>query len=84
MFYEKSANSLSFRSVPNLSLCQGPSDIDVKPYIVIYTFLVTLCLYYGGYLFDTFCFCKCEKTSLLWHGFLHMISCFGHTMIVIL
>jgi hypothetical protein len=59
--------------------------ITIVPLIVILsTFLITLCLYYGGYLINSCCFCEDARVADWWHGFLHIISCFGHMMIVFL
>ena len=52
--------------------------------LISFTFLTVLYLYYGGYWMRKYCFDPDPNLGEMWHAFIHMISCFGHVMIVVL
>ncbi len=52
--------------------------------VVVCTFVSVIYLYYGGYWMEQYCFCANQEQAEMWHGLVHMISCFGHNMIVLL
>jgi len=52
--------------------------------LIVYTFIVTLYLYYIGFLYNSYCFCENPIVANMWHSFLHLVSCIGHGMIVCL
>ena len=59
------------------------NDISAERlYVIVFTFLVVLYLYYGGYWMKRYCFDP--EHGELWHAYVHMISCVGHTMIILL
>ena len=52
--------------------------------LISFIFLTVLYLYYGGYWMSKYCFDSDKALGEMWHAFVHMLSCFGHVMIVIL
>lgn len=66
--------------------CREPGDIEklVHGVLIVYTFIVTIFLYYFGYLYKKYCFCENREVANIWHSFLHLVSCIGHGMIICL
>lgn len=52
--------------------------------IIILTFLGTIFLYYYGYLTNSYCFHENMYSSQLYHTLIHVLSCLGHSLIVII
>jgi hypothetical protein len=52
--------------------------------ITIWTFLITIYLFYYGYMNNTLCYHSDKKISNYTHSLLHVISSFGHILIVLL
>lgn len=60
-------------------------DIDIFYILsIIATFLITIYLYYFGYLCKKYCFCENKEIANIWHSILHIISSIGHGLIVFL
>lgn len=56
-----------------------------NPYItmtIISTFLLTIYLYYYGYLHNKYCYHPDEPIANLYHSFLHLVSFIGHVLII--
>jgi hypothetical protein len=51
---------------------------------IITTFLATIYLFYYGYCSSKYCFCEDVTVANYYHSFLHVISSFGHLLIIIL
>ena len=51
---------------------------------IITTFLTTIYLFYYGYFFSKYCFCEDAIIANYYHSILHVISSFGHLLIIIL
>jgi len=51
---------------------------------IIYTFVLTIYLYYFGFLHKKYCFHENKMVANIWHSFLHLVSCIGHILIVLL
>lgn len=52
--------------------------------IIITTFLLTIYLYFYGYLYNNYCFCDDNIIANYYHSFLHVLSSLGHICIIIL
>ena len=50
---------------------------------IVSTFVVTVYLFYYGYMTNTYCYDKKKTTQLHYHSLLHLISSFGHHLIVL-
>ena len=50
---------------------------------IVSTFAVTVYLFYYGYMTNTYCYDKKKTTQLHYHSLLHLISSFGHHLIVL-
>lgn len=66
--------------------CLRPIDCKQSVYIIliISTFMITIYLYYYGYLNTKYCFCENKQVANLYHSFLHFVSALGHILIVLL
>lgn len=66
--------------------CLRPIDIKQVVYMItiVSTFLITIYLYYFGYLNTKYCFCEDKEIANLYHSFLHFVSCIGHVLIVLM
>lgn len=53
-------------------------------FFIISTFLLTVFLFYYGYLTDTFCYDPNPNYASGYHSLLHLISCIGHNLIIVL
>jgi len=53
-------------------------------FLIIFTFLSTIVLYYYGYFFKCFCYCDDPLQANLFHSFMHCVGSFGHCCIVLL
>jgi hypothetical protein len=51
--------------------------------LIVSTFAATIYLFYYGYLTETYCYDKRKTTQLNYHSLLHLISSFGHHLIVL-
>ena len=70
MFIEKSlVKNLCFHIICRLGL-------------IITTFLLTIYLYYYGYLYNKYCYHPEIAIANLYHNFLHLMSFIGHTLII--
>jgi hypothetical protein len=58
--------------------------INIKSIIIIVTFLAVVFLYGYGYLKNDYSFHPSPNVSQMYHGLLHLISSFGHHVIIIL
>jgi hypothetical protein len=52
--------------------------------VIISTFLLTIFLYYYGYLHSCLCFSDDIQQANWFHSFMHCVSCAGHCCIVVL
>ena len=50
--------------------------------LIIYSFIFTLLLFYGGLYLEEFCYCK--KYGNHWHVIVHLLTIIGHIGIIIL
>lgn len=50
--------------------------------IIMYTFIFTLILFYGGLYLKEYCYCK--KYGTYWHMIVHLLTIIGHIGIIIL
>lgn len=61
------------------------SDMDIFYVLsIIATFLITIYLYYFGYICKKYCYCENKEIANIWHSGLHIISSIGHGLIVFL
>ena len=64
------------------------TGFDTRQYIlsflIIFTFLSNIFLYYYGYLYCCFCFSEEQCSSELTHSLLHCLGSFGHCCVVLL
>uniref|UniRef100_A0A6C0DAT2 Uncharacterized protein n=1 Tax=viral metagenome TaxID=1070528 RepID=A0A6C0DAT2_9ZZZZ len=51
---------------------------------IVSTFLITIYLYYFGYINRQYCFCEDNEIANQYHSFLHLVSSFGHILIILL
>jgi len=51
---------------------------------IVTTFLLTIYLYFYGYLYSNYCFCEDNIIANYYHSFLHVLSSLGHICIIIL
>ena len=62
--------------------------IDTKQIVymisIVSTFLITIYLYYFGYLNTKYCFCEDKQTANIYHSLMHFVSSFGHILIVLM
>ena len=56
---------------------------EIEILMIVFTFVCVLYLYYGGYRTKSFCFSEIREQADMWHAFLHLLVCFGHSMIVL-
>lgn len=52
--------------------------------LVLLTFFITIYLYCYGYYNNQYCFDKDRNIANFYHAFLHLVSCYGHNLIIIL
>jgi len=66
--------------------CSKPINMKKILYIIsiVSTFLITIYLYYFGYLQSQYCFCQDRQIANMYHSFLHFISSMGHVLIVLM
>jgi len=66
--------------------CLRPIDTKQVVYIIsiISTFLITIYLYYFGYLNTKYCFCEDKQISNKYHSFIHFVSSFGHILVILM
>jgi hypothetical protein len=66
--------------------CLRPFDTKQIVYIIsiVSTFLITVYLYYFGYLQCQYCFCEDKQIANQYHSFLHFVSSAGHVLIVLM
>jgi hypothetical protein len=66
--------------------CLRPIDTKQMVYIIsiVFTFLITIYLYYFGYLQCQYCFCEDKQIANQYHSFLHFVSSVGHVLIVLM
>jgi len=50
--------------------------------IILYSFIFSILLFYGGYYLTEFCYC--ETYGNIWHSFIHLLCVIGHTLIIFL
>ena len=50
--------------------------------LIIYSFIFTLLLFYGGLYLEEFCYCKYYGNN--WHMIVHLLTIIGHIGIIIL
>jgi hypothetical protein len=46
------------------------------------SFIYVIYLYYFGYYNNKYCFDKNKKNQMKWHALLHLVSSFGHNLII--
>ena len=56
----------------------------IASFLIIFTFLSTIVLYYYGYFYKCFCFCDDQLAANYFHSFMHCVGSFGHCCIVFL
>jgi hypothetical protein len=66
--------------------CLRPIDYKQIIYMIsiVSTFLITIYLYYFGYLQNQYCFCKDKQIANMYHSFLHLISSLGHVLVILM
>jgi len=66
--------------------CLRPIDTKQIVYIIsiISTFLITIYLYYFGYLNAKYCFCEDKQISNNYHSYMHFVSSFGHILVILM
>lgn len=52
--------------------------------LIVMSFLATIFLYVYGFYYNKYCFTDDKNLANMFHSLLHLISSFGHHMIVIL
>jgi hypothetical protein len=52
--------------------------------IIIFTFIITIYLYYFGYCYNKYCFCEDKEMANKYHSLIHIISSVGHNLIIIM
>ena len=50
--------------------------------IILYSFIFSTLLFYGGYYLNEFCYC--ETYGNIWHSIIHILCLIGHTFIIFL
>lgn len=70
------------------SYIKSKAELNAKQYIlsflILFTFISTIILYYYGYFNNCFCFCDDQVNANLFHSFMHCVGSFGHCCIVFL
>ena len=56
--------------------------LTIGAVIIMYTFIFTLILFYGGYYLKEYCYCKYYGNY--WHMIVHLLKIIGHIVIIIL
>lgn len=56
----------------------------ILSFLIIFTFLSTIVLYYYGYFNNCLCFCDNQIEANWFHSFMHCVGSFGHCCIVFL
>ena len=54
----------------------------IMPVLIILTFLLTIYLYYYGYMYNKYCYDEDKDIANLYHSLLHIISSVGHHLIL--
>ncbi len=52
--------------------------------LVITSFIITIYLYYYGFQCGKYCFSENKNIANLWHSMIHVVSCIGHILIVLI
>ena len=52
--------------------------------LIVFTFLCCIYVYYYGYTQHKYCFDPNKNTSYIYHAIMHVVSSFGHNMIMLL
>lgn len=66
-----------------LEKVNGMRDMMVSV-VIVNTFMAVLFLYFVGYILKKYCYCESPIMQERYHALLHLISCVGHLLIVIL
>jgi hypothetical protein len=53
-------------------------------FLILLTFLITIYLYAYGYCYNKYCFYEDSNISDIYHSIMHIISSFGHHLIILL
>jgi len=53
-------------------------------FLILFTFLSTIVLYYYGYMTNSFCYCEDSSTAEYFHAFMHCVGSVGHLCIAVL
>jgi hypothetical protein len=63
------------------------NELDTKycvfSFLILCTFFITIYLYVYGYYSNQYCFYENKNIAILYHSLLHIISSFGHNLIVL-
>jgi hypothetical protein len=71
IFFQKCCHTLSWKQT-------------IVAFFVILTLLLTIYLYIYGWFTDQYCYCKQQDLAKSYHSIMHLISSFGHVLIVIM
>lgn len=82
LFYQK-INSINSIDYTNYSFSSRIVSIIIS-IIIILTFLSIFYLYHYGYYNNKYCFDTSIDTAYKYHSLIHYISCFSHTLIMVL
>jgi len=58
--------------------------IIILQFLVLLAFFITIYLYYYGYYTNEYCFHENKNIGNLYHSLLHIISSYGHNIIIIM
>lgn len=53
-------------------------------FLILFTFLSTIVLYYYGYMTNSFCYCEDSSSADYFHAFMHCVGSAGHLCIAVL
>ena len=76
----------SYLYFTKLYIIKPKNTMDYILYFLIpFTFLLTIFLYYYGYMTDQYCYYKEDKNIAdKYHSLLHFIASFGHSLVIIM
>jgi len=55
----------------------------IIPVLIISTFIVTIFLYYYGYMYNKYCYYEDKDIANQWHSIIHIVSSIGHHLNII-
>ena len=57
-------------------------ELMIKNYMIMLTFLLTIYLYYYGWMYGKYCYDQDEDVANKYHSLMHVISSIGHLLII--